>query len=58
MRYLEFLHQTPKRGDPMAGMKTRTQLLLACAIVDLPAFLGAAGGRDRMAGPDCSLTGH
>jgi hypothetical protein len=42
----------------MAALKTRTQLLLARAIVDLPAFIGAAGGRDRMAGPDRGTTGH
>jgi hypothetical protein len=41
----------------MAGLKTRT-LLLARAIVDLPVFIGAAGGRVRMAGPDCGTTGH
>jgi hypothetical protein len=39
-------------------MKTRAELALARAIVNLPAFLGAAGGRDRMAGPDCGITGH
>jgi hypothetical protein len=42
----------------MAGMKIRTELLHGRAIVDLPEFLGAAGGRDRMAGPDCGITGH
>ena len=42
----------------MAGTKSRTQLTLAVVIVDLPAFLGAAGGRVRMAGPDCGTTGH
>lgn len=42
----------------MAGNKSRTQLTPARAIVDLPAFLGAAGGRVRMAGPDCGTTGH
>ncbi|HEY6429430.1 MAG TPA: hypothetical protein VIX84_19570 [Acidimicrobiales bacterium] len=41
----------------MAGT-TRTQLKLARAIVDVPAFLGAAGGRVRMAGPDRGTTGH
>ena len=42
----------------MAGIKTRTQPLPARAIVDLPVFIGAAGGRVRMAGPDCGTTGH
>jgi hypothetical protein len=42
----------------MAGSKTRTQLLLVRAIVDLPAFPGVAGGMDRMAGPLCGATGH
>ncbi len=42
----------------MAGTKSSTQLSLARAIVDLPASLGAAGGRVRMAGPDCGTTGH
>ena len=42
----------------MAGTKSRMQLTLARAVVDLPAFLGAAGGRVRMAGPDCGTTGH
>ena len=42
----------------MAGTKSRTQLTLAGVIVDLPAFLGATGGRVRMAGPDCGTTGH
>jgi hypothetical protein len=41
----------------MAGT-TRTQLKLVRAIVDVPAFLGAAGGRVRMAGPDRGTTGH
>jgi hypothetical protein len=38
--------------------KIRTQLKPARAIVDVSAFLGAAGGRVRMAGPDCDTTGH
>jgi hypothetical protein len=42
----------------MVGSKTRMQLRFARAIVDLPAFPGAAGGRDRMAGPLCGATGH
>jgi hypothetical protein len=42
----------------MAGTKSRAQLTVARAIVDLPAFLGAAGGRVRMAGPDRGTTGH
>jgi hypothetical protein len=42
----------------MAGKQTRPQLKLAGAIGVLPAFLGAAGGRVRMSGPDCGTTGH
>jgi hypothetical protein len=42
----------------MAGTLTRTPLLFARAVVDLPVFFGAAGGRVRMAGPDCGTTGH
>ncbi len=44
----------------MAGMKIYTPLLLARALVVLPVFPGAAGvgGRDRMAGPLCDITGH
>ena len=42
----------------MAGIKTRTQPLLSRAIVELPVFIGAAGGGVRMAGPDCGTTGH
>jgi hypothetical protein len=42
----------------MAGTQTGVQLKFARAIVVLPAFLGAAGGRVRMAGPDCGTTGH
>jgi hypothetical protein len=41
----------------MAGTN-RTQLNLARAIVDVPAYFGAAGGRVRMAGPDRGTTGH
>jgi hypothetical protein len=42
----------------MAGLKTRIEPLLARALVDLPVFIGAAGGGVRMAGPDCGTTGH
>jgi hypothetical protein len=42
----------------MAGTQFRAQLKFARAIVALPAFIGAAGGRVRMAGPDCGTTGH
>jgi hypothetical protein len=42
----------------MAGMKTYSPLLLARAIVFLPASPGAVGGMDRMAGRLCGTTGH